>query len=383
MKKSLIALAVLAASGAAMAQSSVTLFGVVDAAVTRINGSNGAGNRIGLSQGGNAASRLGFRGTEDLGGGLAASFWLEGTVGVDDGSGYSFDRRSTVSLAGPFGEVRLGRDYSPSFWNITTFDPFGTRGVGQALDLSTFITGAGATRVGAAAVNPTRNNNTIGYFLPATLGGFYGQAQYSFGTEPVSTAVNDKSGRYIGGRLGFANGPLNIAASYGETKQVVPTAGAFVNGVAGIAAPTVANPGVASANLKQASLGASYDFGIVKPLAYISQSKVERSIGTAFGDAKLNTYLLGATAPLGAGELRASIARYDLKDFNAKANKFAIGYGYNLSKRTQVYTTIARLSNKGGSNLTVNGNGSGLAPVANTAAGRDSTGFDIGLRHSF
>ena len=357
MKKSLIALAVLAASGAAMAQSSVTLFGVVDAAVTRSSASGGAGNRVGLSQGANSASRLGFRGTEDLGGGLAASFWLEGSVGVDDGSaaGYSFDRRSTVSLAGPFGEVRLGRDYSPSFWNITTFDPFGTRGVGQALDIA-----------GPGVVNPVRNNNTIGYFLPATLGGFYGQVQYGFGSEPVSTALNDKTGRYMGGRVGFANGPLNVAAAYGQTKQIGITNGAVVPGAATGLAP----------DLKQASIGASYDFGIVKPLIYASQNKIENA---GFNN-KLNTLLIGATAPLGAGELRASVARYDLKNSNADANKFAIGYGYNLSKRTQVYTTVARISNKGAANYAVGG--AGLAGVA-PAAGRNSTGFDIGVRHSF
>ena len=362
MKKSLIALAVLAASGAAMAQSSVTLFGVVDAAVTRIGGSGGAGNRVGLSQGGNSASRLGFRGTEDLGGGLAASFWLEGTVGVDDGqaAGYSFDRRSTVSLAGPFGEVRLGRDYSPSFWNITTFDPFGTRGVGQALDVY---------RPGLT--NPTRNNNTVGYFLPATLGGFYGQLQYGFGSEPVSTAVNDKAGRYMGGRVGFANGPLNVAASLGETKQAFLPANGAVGG-----------------DLKQANIGASYDFGIVKPSIYYSQSKVDNgTVANGIANTKLNSLMIGATAPLGAGELRASVARYDLKNSNADANKFAIGYGYNLSKRTQVYTTVARVSNKGGAAYGVGTSGTAGQGVAGLAgvglAGRNVTGFDIGVRHSF
>lgn len=355
MKKSLIALAVLAASsGAAMAQSSVTLFGIVDASVGRVSGS-GAGNRVGLNSGGYNTSRIGFRGTEDLGGGLAASFWLEGSVGVDDGqsAGYSFDRRSTVSLAGPFGEVRLGRDYSPSFWNVTTFDPFGTRGVGQALDVY---------RPGLS--NPVRNNNTVGYFLPATLGGFYGQLQYGFGSEPVSTAVNDKAGRYIGGRVGFANGPLNVAASLGETKQAFLPANGAVGG-----------------DLKQANIGASYDFGIVKPSIYYGQSKVDNgTVANGIANTKLNTLLIGATAPLGAGELRASVARYDLKNSNADANKFAIGYGYNLSKRTQVYTTVARISNKGGAAYAVGGAGlTGVTP----GAGRNSTGFDIGVRHSF
>ena len=136
MKKSLIALAVLAASGAAMAQSSVTLFGIVDA--TYAYGSGSAGNKSQLTNSGYNSSRLGFRGVEDLGGGMSASFWLEAGVNNDNGSGantstnnqasgstggggLTFNRRSTVSLNGGFGEVRLGRDYTPQFWNLTVF----------------------------------------------------------------------------------------------------------------------------------------------------------------------------------------------------------------------------------------------------------------------
>jgi predicted porin len=86
-----------------------------------------------LSNSGYNASRLGFRGTEDLGGGLAASFWLEAPITNDDGKDWSasFSRRSTVSLSGGFGEIRLGRDYTATFWNDTVFDPFGTVGVVQ------------------------------------------------------------------------------------------------------------------------------------------------------------------------------------------------------------------------------------------------------------
>ncbi|XAH22688.1 porin [Xylophilus sp. GW821-FHT01B05] len=347
MKKSLIALAVLAASGSAMAQSSVTLFGIVDAAVSRVAG-NGAGNRVGLSTGSNSASRLGFRGTEDLGGGLAASFWLEGALSTDTGTaqGLSFQRRSTVSLSGNFGEVRLGRDYAPTYWNVTNFDPFGTRGVGQFLGADTF----GAT---------IRNNNSVGYFLPANLGGFYGQAQYAFG-EASSTAVNDKAGNYLGARVGYANGPLNVAVALGQWKQYVGTS------------TTTANN-----DLRLANLGASYDFGVAKVLGYIGQENVKNGV---VGNSKANSYLLGATAPLGAGELRASVARFDLKDSSNDFTKFAIGYGYNLSKRTQVYTTVAFLKNKGNGVRSVADDG--LAATGTTPGGK-SNGFDVGLRHSF
>ena len=132
MKKSLIALAVMAAAGAASAQSSVTLFGIVDVNYNYVKG-DGNGHVSSLTDSGYNSSRLGFRGTEDLGGGMSASFWLEAALQNDNGNagGLFFQRRSTVSLAGNWGELRLGRDYVPTFWNMTVFDPFGTNGVGS------------------------------------------------------------------------------------------------------------------------------------------------------------------------------------------------------------------------------------------------------------
>ncbi|MDE5144470.1 porin, partial [Paenibacillus larvae] len=134
MKKSLIALAVLAASGAAMAQSSVTMFGIVDTGVTYVNHANAAGDSVyGLTSSGSATSRLGFRGTEDLGGGLKAGFWLEGEIFGDNGNanGFNFQRRSTISLMGNFGEVRMGRELTPSYSKVSGYDLFGQAGIGQ------------------------------------------------------------------------------------------------------------------------------------------------------------------------------------------------------------------------------------------------------------
>jgi predicted porin len=253
MKKSLIALAVMAAAGAASAQSSVTLFGIVDLTYKYAKG-DGNGKQHVLARDGYNSSRLGFRGTEDLGGGMSASFWLESGLNPDSGAGdatnlnnqangvgptvsgvpvagasargnqgLTFNRRSTVSLAGGWGEVRLGRDYTPHFWNWTIFDPFGTQGVGSATNL---INGAGTgtsglTGAAGLAAIPTlvRASNSVGYFLPANLGGFYGQAMYAFGENgdtctAVNTGINgaadstcggpDDDGRHLGAhRLRF------------------------------------------------------------------------------------------------------------------------------------------------------------------------------------
>ena len=420
MKKSLVALAALAVAGVASAQSSVTLFGVVDASVSHYETSSryintnpffvpvagvDYGNRkqsqTVLANSGYNSSRLGFRGTEDLGGGLAASFWLEAPISNDDGSSstsFSFARRSTVSLSGGFGEVRLGRDYNPTFWNDTVFDPFGTNGVGTNL-----IFGLNAASIygpGNATGNSNyvRASNSVGYFLPPNLGGFYGQLQYAFhekvkydpGLTTPAVANNSRTGRYVGGRFGYANGPLDVAFAYGQS--------------------TVGDqfyPGVTS-NVKIANLGASYDFGVVKLFGEVSQTKNNTDFETqpVFGSAadfKGNGYLLGVTVPVGAGLIRASYSWVKVKFDNTatsagffqtdtpdpKANKFAIGYVHNLSKRTALYATVARTSNKNGMPITVGG-----APVfTNTftpgvvnAAGyqpRNSTGYDFGIRHAF
>ena len=273
MKKSLVALAALAVAGVASAQSSVTLFGVVDSSISSYSSTsrdlNGATllNPFYLNQGsvkvsrrelansGYNSSRLGFRGTEDLGGGLAASFWLEAPITNDDGAtGVStFNRRSTVSLSGGFGEVRLGRDYTPTFWNNTVFDPFGTNGVGTNL-IHTAAADFG---------HPTRASNTIGYFLPPNLGGFYGQLQYGFhektkydpGLATPNVANNSRTGRNIAGRFGYANGPLDVAIAYGSS-----TIGdQFYAGT--------------TTKLNTLNLGASYDFGPVKLFGEVSRTK--------------------------------------------------------------------------------------------------------------
>ncbi|PIF76855.1 putative porin [Variovorax sp. 54] len=356
------------------------------------------------------SSRLGFRGTEDLGGGLAASFWLEAPITNDDGAtGVStFARRSTVSLSGGFGEVRLGRDYTPSFWNDTVFDPFGANGVGTNL-ISTaggFNTTGGSGGFGGNP-NYARASNTIGYFLPPNLGGFYGQVQYGFhernkydngnftpkaGTAFVLNpktgvvektdvaAAKSRTGRYIGGRFGYANGPLDVALAYGSS-----TSGDdFYAGT--------------TDSVRTLNLGASYDFGPVKLFGEVSRvkSKVDYEVtpfagGTA--DTDLTGYLLGVTVPVGAGLIRASYSsvKYDLNAVQSpfsyapvaadpKANKLAIGYVHNLSKRTALYATVARVSNKNGAALTVAG------PAFVTTGGftpKNSTGYDFGIRHTF
>jgi len=358
MKKTLVALAVMAAAGAASAQSSVTLFGILDAAVTV--GRGNVSDFTGVTSNGLAASRIGFRGVEDLGGGLQASFWLEAGFNTDTGEGLStntnnltsgqpaagtvptgsqgltFGRRTTVSLAGGFGEVRLGRDYTPFFWNHTSFDPFGTNGVGTNVAYTGYAAAYGPTAV--------RASNSIGYYLPRNLGGLYGQAQYFFGEQP--DGVNEDDGTGYGLRLGYAAGPFDVAIGYGNTELAAGDRAAW-------------------------NVGGSWNFGVAKLLAQYTNVSND-----AAGVADTNGWLIGATAPIGAGEIRASFSQTELDGgTKPRARKLALGYVHNLSKRTAVYTTIARVRNNGGAAIAIGS--------SRITANESSTGFDVGLRHSF
>jgi predicted porin len=371
MKKSLVALAALAVAGVASAQSSVTLFGVVDASISHYSVKD-VGSQTVLGNGGYNSSRLGFRGTEDLGGGLAASFWLEAPLSNDDGSTvgrtFNFSRRSTVSLSGGFGEIRLGRDYTPTFWNDTVFDPFGTNGVGTNI-ISTINNGGALLGVGANA-NYARASNTIGYFLPPNLGGFYGQVQYGL-HENVKPDVGfeSKAGRYVGGRFGYANGPVDVALAYGQSRVVATPTG--------------------NIDTNTLNLGASYDFGVVKLFGELSRVNNEiEAFGVGTADADANGWLLGATVPVGAGLIRVAYSRVkgDVDglpgSFEPRASKFALGYVHNLSKRTALYATVARVSNKNAANFTTYPGGNAATSVPG-APGARATGYDFGIRHAF
>jgi predicted porin len=363
MKKSLIALAVLAAAGTASAQSSVTLFGIVDATIAYGTADGpGGSSKWQLTNSGYNSSRLGFRGTEDLGGGMSASFWLEAGLANDDGQGagsnsnnqstgagaavagrqgLTFNRRSTVSLAGGWGELRLGRDYNPQFWNLTVFDPFGTNGVGttQVLNSNSAITGP---------IN-VRSSNSIGYFLPGNMGGFYGQVQYYLGENNSNAGTpagsQKKDGTGLGARFGFANGPFNVALALASTKY-------------------------AAGDVKTVNVGGQWDFGVAKLMGEYSRDRAEATT-TVTGKGGL----IGALVPVGAGEIRVAASTYKFTPSDSKTNKLALGYVHNLSKRTAVYATVARVKNSGGGTQALNG--------ATTSANGSSTGYDLGVRHSF
>ncbi|MBX3634986.1 MAG: porin, partial [Rubrivivax sp.] len=292
-----------------------------------------------LSPNGMGSSRLGFRGVEDLGGGLRAGFWLEGDVdaSVGQNAGQSWQRRSTVSLMGGFGEIRLGRDYTPDFWNHTVFDPFGTNGVASSLNIW--------HTAGNVATTSVRANNTIGYFLPGGLGGLYGQVQVAASEGPPN------GNKHTGFRIGYAAGPVNVAFAYGKTDT----------------APT--------GDWKRMNLGASWNLGFMTLMGYYVN-------GDGSNNREVTQYLLGGVVPFGASQLKFSYTKSDSKGGtpaqNAQdATQLGLGYLYSLSKRTTLYTHFARVSNKSGAAFTANG------PGGAQTAGKNSTGYEFGINHTF
>jgi predicted porin len=337
------------------ASSSVVLFGVADAYVGY--GSGSITTRTQMLSGGNTSSRVGFRGVEDLGGGLAAGFWLEAGVNVDDGTGgttnfnnqpdgsssgggLTFNRRSTVSLMDSWGELRLGRDFTATYRNRDQTDPFSTNGVGASQPYVGSIAGPTATRA----------SNMVAYFLPANLGGFFGEVQYFMGGNQSPSPISQDGDGYAA-RFGYGKGPFAIAVSTGLTRY----------------AKTLDN-----GNIPVVNVGASYDFDVVKITAGYFHDKVEQFLPvTGTG------YIVGAVVPVAHfDQLKIAYSSYGTNTLgDPRADKFAIGYVYNFSKRTAIYATYAYLSNRGGSAYALNG--------TITAPNHSSQGCDLGFKHSF
>lgn len=359
MKKSILALAVLGAfAGAASAQSSVTIYGIVDASVSSID--NGADKTTALDSGNNAVSRIGFKGVEDLGNGLKASFVLENGFDVSDGSQNgdgtgAFSRLAYVGLGGAFGTVRLGRQNSQIKEALTVIDPFSSSGAVNAVD---FYLGGDV---------PERVSNQITY-ISNNYAGFSGSVGYEFGEAAGDSSAN----RGYGVQLGYANGPLAVQFAYQNRNQ---------NNL-GVNADGDAIP-VVDADVKDAIIGATYDFGAFKLHGLYGERKLDT--GAEFGDLtaaesqKIRSYVIGATVPFGASKIRAEYVRNNNKDIdNADSDVYALSYSYALSKRTQFYATYARVSNDDGSSLGIGGPGSNIS-----AAGESSSIVAVGVQHNF
>jgi len=345
-----IALAVVASAASAQS-SSVTLGGSIDLSARYVK-NEGRDRRISLAQDGITPSELFLVGTEDLGGGLKAGFNLRSGVNADTGTSTAnsqfWNRRATVSLMSNFGEIRLGRDYAPTFWNQTTFDVFGTNGVASSRNIPQFDVGLGRA---------VRVDNAVEYFLPPNLGGVYGQVTVAASEgAPASPTSVGNFGRYVGGRIGYASGRLNTAMAYAAQR---------LDTIAGQPSHKVFN------------IGGSYDFSVVKLLGYYDR-EAESYTGV---DKKEDRFSLSSSIPFGQSEIRLGGERSKLDNkitkVSTKVTQLALGYVYNLSKRTALYGTASRISNSGPVAVAIPGGPA--APIA----GGTSQAAELGIRHSF
>lgn len=356
MKKNLIALAVLAAAGAASAQSSVTLYGRVDAglvsAKNEINTVGQAQTQTKLDSNVLNNSLWGFKGTEDLGNGLKANFVLESGMNMDDGSasvaGTTFNRKATVGLSGNFGTVELGRNY-------TAYDTL--RGAtNNTADTNMAVTNevwqAGSTykadgSLDASTDYANRVNNSI-RFDSNTYSGFSGSVAYAFGenknlnttvTPAVPTAGRDSTDN-LSLHIKYANGPLLVGYAH-QTQKAATGTDTKYNLVAG-----------------------SYDFGVAKLVA--GYNKGERAASED------KEYQVGIQAPFGATTVYFGYANSKNETLAGATLEERSGYNlaatYALSKRTTAYAGYKAYE--------IDASNSGKK-------GREATAFGVGVRHVF
>ena len=326
---SLAALAAAAAltAGAAQAQSSVTLYGQVDAwaGATKNLGQDRA---WGVNSGGMSTSYWGMKGSEDLGNGLKAIFTLEAFFRPDTGKSGRFDgdhffaRNSFVGLqSNSWGSIKLGRNTPPYFVSTILFNPFIDSYTFSPMVFHTYL---GNGRTGAAGISGLVGDsgwdNSIMYSTP-DMGGLTANLIYGAGEQAGHNGQNK-----WGGSLLYFRGNFAATAAFQQVRYD-GAPGDLNSLVAGFARQTAGQ------------LGATYDFGVVK--LYGQYQYIKNTIST--GDAKSNGGQLGVSVPVGPGSILASYAYTKTSGAaDVKRNTWAVGYDYSLSKRTDVYAAYFR-----------------------------------------
>jgi predicted porin len=334
MKKTLIAIAALAATSA-FAQSSVTIYGVMDAGPNVVSSTTAAGVKTtttnGNASGAWASNRVGFKGTEDIGGGLKADFTYElgmaaGTTG--DLSSTGGVRQSHVTLSGGMGSINYGRQYNPAFLLNIALD------AGSANNLS-----AGRTVYSGSAITTARTSGLATYTTP-TMGGF--TAKLSSGTNTAEVAGAETGSKVMGGSIAYANGPLFVA--YG------------VNNV---------NAVNAAGDRDESILGATYKLGQATLLVSTGGVKVKDAAGAQ--SAKKSANQVGIRYPFGKVTTFASYGTLTDNTISGsadvKSTAYQAGAMYNFSARTGLYAAYG-------------------STKAETGSAKNSE-LAVGVRHSF
>ncbi|RXZ36507.1 porin [Oxalobacteraceae bacterium CAVE-383] len=405
MKKSLLALAVLGSfAAAAQAQTSVTIYGVADAGVFYQSKAGANNNSLfAVNSGGLSGSRLGFKGTEDLGGGLKANFQLEMGYNLDSGSnaqqdgannsGTLFGRTSTVGLSGGFGSVNVGRQtdfaYSGTAGGMATFSHAGYVNKFSSVDGNT-----------QARLQGERTNNSIRYDMPA-FGGLNGGVMFGLGEQ----AGGGTAGQAWAAGLKYDNGPLAFGGSYYQSKAgTTPADRNLINGGAAPTTPAVVADGGALAGstaTKTYTLGASYNFGFGKLYgnwsrvnlltgtgsATLTQTFNSGTFGSSSANNKLDLFEIGYNHNLTASlQLLTGYAHTNVSFINGtpqgKLNQIFIGTDYFLSKRTDLYAVGTYIRTSDVTNpLNLTSSSTPTLQAGSTSQG--AFGLGVGMRHTF
>lgn len=335
MKKSLIALAVMAASGASFAQSTVSLYGIADAWVGRTTATN-APSQVKLDSGGVSGSRFGFKGSEDLGGGLKANFLLEQGFNLDDGTQANatqmFSRQAYLGFSGGFGEVKLGKVFS-AYDDISGM-------TNAAFDSAL----SPQNNVWASTGYQSNPANTLYYATPS-YSGFSGALSYSLGENKSTT---DDAGAITSVHAKYEGGPIYAGLAY-QTEKATGS----------------------STSVNFTRLNASYDFGVAKALVGFGRTTdavYGAAAGVATPGASVTDWQLGVDVPVSSAlTVSGGIARSadNVTAGDAVRKGYSLAASYSLSKRTSVYT--------------------GYQSATKTLAGvdTDSSLLAVGMRHAF
>lgn len=321
MQKKLIALAVAGlVSLPAMAQSNVTVYGVAD---VYLKSTWGDGKRInGVDAGGENGSRLGFKGTEDLGNGLKAIFDFQfGTLNLDQATGINSTRYSFVGLQGGFGTVVAGRLQTPGYYSSYYFDPGKAHffSAYQRLGVGIAKGGVGAT-INTGWNSSSRQDNAVAYMLPE-FGGLKTTLAYAFGEQDGDSVGQEKRQGMAAVGFDYANGPIKASYTYQR-----------VDNISG-----------KSADQQEHFIGASYSFGMVKVLGSWQNAKVDPVIGSAQTD---KLWSVGAQVDVGpSGHISVGYAKADVDAAGGDGKGYTLAYEHSLSKRTHLYAGYGRVLN--------------------------------------
>ena len=376
MKRAICSLPLLLLASTAFAESNITVYGLIDVAVSTTSAGGNALRTTGMNSGIGLGSRIGIRGSEDLGGGMKANFVLENGFNPETGTigqgGVLFGRQAWVGLSYQKASLSLGRQYSPVLIALASTDPGSqgywgnNQGTGNALYQSP---GSGAGTGGHQATG--RINNSL--LITNTWGEFTGRLMVAGGDQSGSG-----SGRLVSAGGSYTSGPVLVTAAFTRFRQYASTITAGAD-------PEWQNEYV---------VGAAYNFSFMrlfggyynyKPAGTNLTPAPTTAIASALDPrfTENRTFWLGARVPVGSGSVIANVMRTTFKyaaQSDGRSTTLGLAYEYPFTKRTLAYASYGKVVNNATGRVSLL---AAIPAVFPSEAGADPSAFSVGIRHSF